>query len=227
MIHQRYRLRQAAGLATFITACAAAGPSPFPPPVPEVFAANETAGDPHRGRFSFEEAVAGLGGNGPLQAEIRTAAGAIHCRLRPDRSPIAVANFVGLARGVRPFFDSRRNSWITAAYYDGTTFHRSESGRFVQGGRRADTSSPGYRVQDEHAPGDAFDRGGVLAMANRDQPHTGAAEFFITTTAVRDLDGRYTIIGSCGEGWVVDEIAGAIERGERPLIESVEIHYGE
>ncbi|MFY0532861.1 peptidylprolyl isomerase [Nannocystis pusilla] len=96
--------------------------------MPEVVARNQTAGDPHAGRFTYEEAVAGLPEGSRLLAILNTDAGEIRCTLDPSEAPIAVANFVGLARGLRPFQDALEGPWHTAPYYDGTAVHRVQDG---------------------------------------------------------------------------------------------------
>jgi peptidyl-prolyl cis-trans isomerase A (cyclophilin A) len=55
------------------------------------------------GSFSLAQATAGLATSGPLVATIKTTKGELRCKLLDDKAPIAVANFVGLARGTRPF----------------------------------------------------------------------------------------------------------------------------
>ena len=210
-------------LALLLLACDPGAPGSFPPEDPALARANEAAGDPYRGRFPFAEAVAGLPETGPLVATIVSDEGEIHCRLHPDVAPLAVANFVGLARGLRPFLDPATQTWITAPYYDGTRFHRAVERQFVQGGQRDDSGEIGYRVQDEPSVGSAFDRPGVLALSNRGQPHTGAAEFFITTEVLRQLDGRYTILGHCDDPLRVRALEVRVLAGERPTIHTVTI----
>lgn len=185
-----------------LLACAS-GPRPFPPAVPEVQARNQAAGDPHLGRFSYEEAVAGLPEGARLVATLTTDAGEIRCRLDGE-APIALANFVGLARGVRPFRDAA-GPWTTAPYYDDLPVHRVLDGEFVQTGRRGD--GPGFVLQDEMSSGHVFDRAGLLALANTGAPHTSAAEFFITLTALPGLKGVHTILGSCDGEDVLRELA--------------------
>ena len=83
-----------------------------------------TSPDPEGGDFTLDEAVAGMTGQGPLVAEIVTDLGTMFCDLDATGAPITVANFVGLARGKRPFWDARAAQWTTRPYYDGTSFHR-------------------------------------------------------------------------------------------------------
>jgi peptidyl-prolyl cis-trans isomerase A (cyclophilin A) len=204
-------------------ACDPGAPGSFPPEDPALAAANEAAGDPHRGRFPFAEAVAGLPETGQLHATIVTDEGTIHCRLDPGTAPLAVAHFVGLARGLRPFLDPATEAWTTRPYYDGTRFHRAMERMFVQGGRLDAGDSIGVLLQDERSVGAAFDKPGVLALANDGQPHTSAAQFFITTDAVRELDGKYTILGRCGDPLVVRALEARVVAGARPVIETITI----
>lgn len=193
---------------TLLFACASAcatGPRPFPPPVPEVLALNQAAGDPYAGRFPYEDAVAGLPEGARLVAVLATDAGEIRCRLDPGEAPIAVASFVGLARGLRPYQTEAGGPWTTGPYYDGLPFHRVVDGEFVQTGRRG--AGPGFRLQDEMSPGHVFDSPGLLALANTGAPHSSAAEFFITFSALSGLKGKHTILGSCDNEDVVRELA--------------------
>jgi peptidyl-prolyl cis-trans isomerase A (cyclophilin A) len=211
-------------LMCLLTACdSSSAPGSFPPEDPELVARNEAAGDPWRGRFPFEDAVAGLPEAGTLQATIVTEVGEIHCQLYADIAPLAVANFVGLARGLRPFLDPELGSWTTRPFYDGLTFHRAVERQFVQGGRLGEELWVGYVLQDERSIGTVFDRAGVLALANPGKPDSSAAEFFITTDVRRNLDGQYTIIGRCEDPLVVRDLEARVLADERPRIETIRI----
>ena len=208
--------------------CAASGgPRPFAPPIPALVAANEAAGDPYGGRFPFEEAVAGLPGDGPLLARLDTDAGLIRCRLEPDTAPIAVASFVGLARGLRPFQEMAGGPWTKAPFYDGLPWHRAIEGQFIQTGRRGDQENPGFQLQDEISPGAKFDRAGILALANSG-PQSGAAQFFITSAPLPHLNGAYTIFGACDDEHIVRELERQIRRrpSDPPRLRSVTITRG-
>jgi peptidyl-prolyl cis-trans isomerase A (cyclophilin A) len=178
-------------------------------------AANEAAGDPYAGRFPFEEAVAGLPAEGRLHAILVTDEGEIDCILEPDHAPIAVANFVGLARGLRPFRDEASGEWIKERYFDGTPWHRAIEGQIVQGGRRGNSEDGGYLIQDEISPGDSFDRAGVLAVANSG-PNSGSSQFFITTGPTPHLAGLHTIFGHCDDESVARALERRSARGEGP-----------
>ena len=210
-------------LACLILACDPGGPAAFPSADPELAAQNEAAGDPHAGRFPFELAVEGLPETGQLHATIVTDEGEIHCRLLPDVAPLAVANFIGLARGLRPFRDPRTQTWETRPYYDGLTFHRAVERQFVQGGRLDRDPSVGFLLQDERSAYTVFDKPGVLALGNDGQANTSAAQFFVTTAVLRQLDGAYTIIGRCEDPLVVRALEGRTLGGEEPVIETVRI----
>lgn len=201
----RIPLRSGPGFVLAALCACASGPRPFPPPVPEVVAHNQAAGDPYAGRFPYEDAVAGLPEGSRLLATLNTDAGEIHCQLDPSEAPIAVANFVGLARGLRPFQDTPDGPWHAAPYYDGLPVHRVQDGEFIQAGRRG--AGPGFVLQDEMSPGHVFDRPGLLALANTGAPHTSAAEFFITIAPLSQLRGKHTILGSCDSEDIVRELA--------------------
>lgn len=217
-------LPRALGLAvSLLLACDPSGPGSFPPEDVALAQDNQRAGDPHRGRFPFADAAAGLPEAGHFHATIVTDEGPIHCRLFADVAPLSVANFIGLARGLRPFFDPASGAWVTRRYYDGLSFHRAQERQFVQGGRLDDSGVVGFRLQDEPSIGSAFDKPGVLALGNQGQPNTGAAEFFITTAVLPELDGKYTIIGRCDDELIVRAIEARVVAGERPVIETVTI----
>lgn len=220
-------------MATFALASASAGAcdapaavGTFPPEDPGLRAENERSGDPHAGRFPLDSALVGLPPEGDLRAVLVTDVGEIHCRLLPDVAPLTVANFVGLARGLRPYREHADGEWVTGPYYDGLPFHRVEPGQFVQTGKRGEEKWPGYRIQDEIGVGTAMDRAGIMAMANDGTPNSGAAQFFVTMGPLRDLDGKYTLFGRCEDDWVVREIAARVGAGGTVTLQRVDIERG-
>lgn len=164
--------------------------------------------DPHGGNFPLTEAVAGLPKKGRLTATIHTSMGVLTCDLYEDKTPNTVANFVGLARGLRKYWDTRQNAWVGSNYFDGTTFHRVIPTFMIQGGDYMGDGSgfTGYMIPDELHPTLKHDRGGQLCMANRG-PNTNSAQFFITEAAAPHLDNSYTIFGQCEPLDVVFRIA--------------------
>ena len=197
------RLAPAAALLVLLAACQSAPPGPRP--------------DPLRGVFTLQDATRGLKGDGPLVAEIETGPGTLRCELFPDRAPVTVANFVGLARGLRPWQDAT-GRWVKRPAYDGTTFHRVIRGFMVQGGDPTGTGEgePGYVIPDEIWEGAVHDRRGQLAMANRG-PDTNGMQFFVTDGPARHLDGGYTIFGQCGPDELIQRLAGVEVRAGRPV----------
>jgi peptidyl-prolyl cis-trans isomerase A (cyclophilin A) len=179
--------------------------------------------DPEAGEFSLEEAVAGLPIDGSLVAEIGTDFGTVFCDLYADRVPHTVANFVGLARGLRPWWDARGGEWVRRPYYRGLTFHRVIPGYLVQGGDYLGdgTGTVGYTIPDEPHDTLAHDRAGQLAMANHEGPDTSGAQFFFTDGPAPQLDGQgYTIFGQCRPQHVISQLARVPQRadsGNRPL----------
>jgi peptidyl-prolyl cis-trans isomerase A (cyclophilin A) len=205
---------------------------PTPAPAEQPLVRRPTSPDPTGGRFGLKDALDGLPGRGKLRAEIRTSEGAIECALFDDKAPATVANFVGLARGLRPYWDARTAAWETKPYFDGTTFHRVIPGFMIQGGDHmgSGTGDVGYVFDDELHPSLTHDRAGLLCMANRGR-NTNASQFFITDGATPHLTKMktYTIFGECAPLDVIARIARVPQSGpnNRPVtpvvIESVKI----
>jgi peptidyl-prolyl cis-trans isomerase A (cyclophilin A) len=144
-----------------------------------------------------------------------TTSGRLTCKLFEKQSPLATANFIGLAEGTKDWTDPVTGEKVHGhRFYDGTTFHRVIPGFMIQGGdRKGDgTGDAGYYFNNENTPGLDFDVPGRLAMANAG-PDTNGTQFFITEQAVPDLDGKYTIFGQCDPHSVL--MAATIARVER------------
>ena len=159
-----------------------------------------------------------LKGKGPLVATIATSQGTLHCELLDDKAPIAVANFIGLATGQKPWTDPQtKKTMRNKPFYDGLVFHRVIPHFMIQGGDPLASSSggPGYTFEDELAA-DLTHKPGTLAMANAG-PATNGSQFFIDEVEASWLDHRHTIFGQCKEVDVVAKIA-AVPRGpnDRP-----------
>ena len=186
--------------------------------------------DPAGGKFTLAQATEGLPGSGKLVATLVTDAGKLECKLYDDKAPITVANFVGLARGLRPFKEPGGN-WVKRPAYDGTTFHRIIKGFMIQGGDPMGTGAgePGYVIDDEVWDGATHDRRGLLCMANRG-PNTNGMQFFIMDGAAKHLDSGYTIFGECTPDTVIEKLANTPVRGDRaitpPKISEVTVRRG-
>jgi cyclophilin family peptidyl-prolyl cis-trans isomerase/outer membrane murein-binding lipoprotein Lpp len=185
-------------------------------------------------RVDAARARLGLDPGERLSAVLDTSAGAIRCVLFPDKAPVTVANFVGLAEGTKAWTDPRTGKAQETPLYDGTIFHRIKPGFMIQGGDPLGTGEggPGYQFADETDNGLVFDKPGLLAMANRG-PDTNGSQFFITEGGTPNhLDRKHTIFGECGDAEVVGAIARAprderTDRPERPVsIRSVRIVRG-
>lgn len=141
-----------------------------------------------------------------LYATISTTQGDIVVRFFSKEAPITVANFVGLATGEKEFTDPSTQKPARRAYFDGLSFHRVIEGFMIQGGDPEGTGrgGPGYTFEDEFKSGRAFDKVGLLAMANRG-PATNGSQFFITTSTPGHLNGKHTIFGEVISGYDVVE----------------------
>lgn len=166
---------------------------------------------------SLASALEGIEGSGPLAAEIETSKGIFRCRLFPDEAPLAVANFVGLARGLRAWLDPKTGTWVKRPFYDGLTFHRVIPDFMIQGGCPLGdgTGGPGFAFRDEFHKRLRHDRPGRLSMANSG-PNTNGSQFFITEAPTPWLDDHHTVFGECEPLSLVKEIARVPATDSRP-----------
>ena len=127
------------------------------------------------------------------RATLHTDKGDVVIDLYGDLAPLAVNNFVFLAR---------------QGWYDGVTFHTvvniSAGGvitNYVQTGDPTDTGwgNPGYFIPDEINPDLRFDGSGWVGMANTG-PDTNGSQFFITRAAMPQLNGKHTLFGKVISG---------------------------
>lgn len=130
------------------------------------------------------------------KATIVTAKGTMEIALDAKAAPIAVNNFVFLARD---------------RFYDGLTFHRVESGFVIQGGdpRGDGSGGPGYTIADEQSA--LTHEAGVIAMAKTDAPSSAGSQFYVTLAPQPSLDGRYTVFGKLSAG---QDVPAKIAKGD-------------
>ncbi len=130
--------------------------------------------------------------NKQYTATLQTDQGDIVVKLFADKAPLAVNNFVFLAK----------NGW-----YDGVKFHRVLPDFVAQAGDPSGLGlgGPGYSFPNE-VTGLKFDKAGLLAMANAG-PDTNGSQFFITYGPTPQLDAadpakeaNYTIFGEVISG---------------------------
>lgn len=166
--------------------------------------------DPRQGKFGLEDALEGLGGKGALLATMDLGKfGKLTCELYEEAAPNVVANFVGLARGLRPFKDPETKTWGARPFYDGLTCHKVIPQFVVHCGDPLGkgTGDPGYLLPAEVTPDLAFDRPGRLAMASRagTDPRFGS-QFFVTERPAQYLNGRFAIFGQCQPVALVEKL---------------------
>ena len=116
-------------------------------------------------------------------------------QLYPDKAPIAVNSFVFLAQ---------------KGFFNGTTFHRVLEGFMAQGGDPTGSGmgGPGYSFVNEKNDL-AFDKAGVVAMANAG-PDTNGSQFFIMFGPYGLSENDYTIFGQVISG--MDVVNGLTRR---------------
>lgn len=142
-------------------------------------------------------------------AIIDTTAGKMTCTLFPDKAPIGVANFIGLASGTKDWKTPTGATKHGVPLYDGTIFHRVIPEFMIQGGDPAGTGSgpdPVKIFKNETSKDLLFDKAGRLAYANAG-PGTNSSQFFITEVPFTGqqaamLNGNYTIFGQCDDASV-------------------------
>ena len=154
---------------------------------------------------------------GPPTAIIETTAGKLTCTLFPDKAPIGVANFIGLATGTKDW--KNPVSGVTkhgVPLYDGTIFHRVIAGFMIQGGdpKGDGTGDPGYAFKNEVSSDLLFDKPGRLAYANSG-PNTNGSQFFIMEDA---LTGHHAALR-----WALHDLR-PVRRGQRGSGETDRAH---
>src|SRR3989344_1451827 len=151
--------------------------------------------------------------NQVVHVVLKTSQGDIALDLDGTQTPLAVGNFVYLAR---------------QHFYDGVTFHRVIPNFMIQAGdplskdpglrARHGTGGPGYTFTTE-LPSTPFVRGS-LGVARTQQLDTNGSQFFITTGEdVSFLNGQYTNFGTVTSGMDVADAIVSVERdaNDNPL----------
>jgi peptidyl-prolyl cis-trans isomerase A (cyclophilin A) len=160
-------------------------------------------------------------------ADFTTSLGSFTCQLSYSNSPIAVANFIGLATGERPWLDLVTGEARTSPFYDGITFHRVIGGFMNQGGspNGKGTDGPGYAFTDQFNPLLNFNAPWILAMANSG-PDSNGSQFFTTVAPYTSGNNTYVVFGRVVAG---TNVVAAINRvatdsNDKPLTNVVIKH---
>lgn len=150
-------------------------------------------------------------------AQILTNKGTIDLVLEFQRTPLTVANFVGLAEGTKV----NNEKDLGVPYYDGLVFHRVIKDFMVQGGCPQGTGSgdPGYSFADEFHADLTHSGPGILSMANSG-PATNGSQFFITHKETPWLDNKHSIYGHVVDS-VSQDIVNLIETGDTIISVSI------
>src|SRR2546427_13215017 len=99
-------------------------------------------------------------------AIIDTTAGKMSCKLFPDKAPLGVANFIGLAEGTKdwthPVSHAKKHG---VPLYDGTIFHRVIPNFMIQGGDPTgkDERHAGFECRSRRSPDHKINNPGRLA----------------------------------------------------------------
>jgi peptidyl-prolyl cis-trans isomerase A (cyclophilin A) len=194
-----------------------AGPDPLmgcthDPGAPTTTVDPNAATDPTGGPASFtlDKAMAGFpAATGKLTAGISTEMGPIRCELLETAAPLSVANFVGLARGTRPY--KVKGKWTTGHFYDGLVWHRVIPDFVIQGGDPLGTGTggPGYDMTVENQVAEPL---GTLAQAAAAAP-SGSQFYIVVGTGPAP---NYNVFGTCDTTAAIAIAAVARDGNDKP-----------
>ncbi|MGK0190082.1 MAG: cyclophilin family peptidyl-prolyl cis-trans isomerase [Verrucomicrobiales bacterium] len=158
----------------------------------------------------------GISANAQIFADFETSGGSFTIEMFHEDQPVAVASFIGLADGSRPWLDFETLEIQNGIpFYNGIKFHRVIKDFMIQGGSRngVGTDNPGYSFGDRFAREEEgslvhpHDQQGLISMANSGL-NTNGSQFFITDAPTPWLDGLHIVFGQIAAG-----PAGSLEDG--------------
>jgi cyclophilin family peptidyl-prolyl cis-trans isomerase len=119
-------------------------------------------------------------------AHLELNVGKVVIQLYPNEAPLAVNNFISLAR----------DGW-----YDNNSFFRVIPGRLVESGDPTGTGfgDQGYYFEIETDTTLVFDKAGLVALSSSG-PNTNSSKFFISLSPLPELNETRTIFGRVTEG---------------------------
>lgn len=143
-----------------------------------------------------------------MNVNVDTSMGSFVIELDAEHAPKSVENFL---------------SYVDAAHYDGTIFHRVISTFMVQGGGYDESyeKKPVQAPIQNEADNGLHNTRGTVAMARTSDPHSATAQFFVNTVDNAFLDhqakdGRgwgYAVFGRVTSGMDVVEAIKAVATG--------------
>lgn len=183
-----------------------------------------------------------------LYAEMDTSKGKILLQLEFEKTPLTVANFVGLAEGTKnyvkwesadqyieehfvlneakqpigrksPDQQKQKPKAHNKPFYDGLTFHRVIPDFMIQGGDPLGTGMGGPGYQFKDEIDSSLKHSGPGIFSMANSgPGSNGSQFFITHKATPWLDGKHTVFGHVVEG---QDVVNKIVGGDK--INSVKI----
>jgi cyclophilin family peptidyl-prolyl cis-trans isomerase len=148
-----------------------------------------------------------------IYADFNTNKGIISVKLDYLKTPMTVANFIGLAEGTI----TNSTYPLGKPFYSGSIWHRVVKGHVIQGGEPSvvkdpanyEASSTGYEIPNEITEL-SHNKAGMIGMANSG-PHTNTCQYYITLADRSYLDGNYTLFGEVLNGM---EVVNKITQGD-------------
>lgn len=172
---------------------------------------------PDRGEVESTERQFTQPSDGDLIAIFTTSLGEVRVVLYPDAAPMAVYNFVGLAR---------------SGYYDNTIIWRSEYGFAVQGGDATGTGSGGSTIySDNPIPLEADSSlrhyaGALCAATTKGDPNSGQSQFYFVTALPDSVDEEMQA-QLTENGYTEAQVAAYAAAGGLPYLDNADTVFGQ